>query len=315
MSLTAQQVAKECLSFIGEFILDAFTQFGTARAAILSRIARDINAACQEIFRARPDLFRQRLGFTISAPETQTVTATANSRALTFGVSFACNLDGATVNIGGQWNECRKDGATVSLVNPYTGSTGSVSMTAYGDSILMDAATVARVIGNVEQGDRIPLAPLTSRQEFLHYESGFYSDYGRRGSYSSAAPRVPGLPEAYWVESYLASDGLKLRLRLAPLPDRALPIALDAEMRPAAIVVGDFGTDAADPGKTFSLPADMAESLLLPLVLKRWSGSAWFKEADKIAEISDQAKTARMMLSDFRPQAQSGATIVVCGYR
>ncbi len=311
MSLTAQAIARECLAYLGEFNLDTFTSFGTARTAILARIARDINAGLQGIYRERSDLFRQRPGLAVPAPETQTVGVTQGSATITIGTPYATTLAGQTCNVGGVWTEV--SGTT--LLNKWTGASGSVSMTVYGDSAPLDAGFV-RVLGNMTRDGNVPLSPIANRAQFN--AAGCYgwgdSDYGRplRPSSGSFPHRIDS-PAAWWVEP-VASTTFALRLRVAPLPDRAYSLAYDAEVKPAAITTANFGSESTDPGVTFPLPGDMAESLLLPLVLQSWSGSPWFKDAEHRAEIARRAADAQRQLSNFRTQGQGGSRLVTSGY-
>lgn len=315
--LTARAIAYDCLPYIGEanFALTG-GDYSDMQVRILERIARDITASLQEIARARSDLFRQTFGFVALAPETQNVVVAQGSTALNISTAYTNNnaaLEGASVNVGGQWNELRRDGASgFALVNPYLGSSGTAAMTVYGDCLVLPS-TFARVIGFVRRDENILLSALPNRQALLDYGNAWGNDYGRRTMFPRTVPPRPGLVEAWWVEPYQTPTALTLRLHLTPLPDRAVPITFDAEVRPVAVTVADLGTDTTESTRTFSLPAGMDEDILLPLVLERWCRSPWFKNTEAKADLKEAAAAARTLLRSFQVQAQGGASMTMQG--
>jgi len=314
--LTAQTLAVEGLSYIGVFSIGPaatpWTIFSTARAAILARIAHDQTAAMQDIVRARSDLFQTRIGMPVAAPQTLNVLLTNGSTAVNLnGSVFAANLDGATVCANGLWNETRQTSpnAVVTLLHPFAGTTGTVALTVYGDSLLVDTSKYSRVAGDVCRGD-IKLNPLPNRDALKDSLCGWTSDYGGRRCRGQGAMRYPGPPEAYWVESTTGPAGSVLRIRLAPLPEYPCSLDVDLELRAPVITVGNLAaTDGSDPGIIFKLPGGLDESILSALFLGRFCKSPWVKDADHRTFLIQDASDAMKKLMAFQKQAESGATM------
>lgn len=322
MSLTAQQLAVQATSYIGVFAIGPaatpWKKFTDERSAILARLALDLTGTMQDIVRARSDLYQTRIGAQFYGPVTNPVNLTNGSKAVDLaGSTFPFFLDGATVNIGGVWTESRQaaDG-TVTLLDPYTGPTGPAVMTAYDDSIVLNSAVYARVLGNVYRNGSIPLAALPNRDALRTFSNGWACDYGARTARMPIAYRHPSPPQAYWVESFVNSAGqLGQRLRLAPLPDQAYTVEFDAEIAAPQITVANLANaDGSDPGTQFPLPDRMDESILIDLFMARWCRSPWFKDQEHRTFLLDAAEKAMKKLKEFQVQAQSGASLRSHGY-
>ena len=236
------------------------------------------------------------------------------------GGLFSRNIDGATCNVGGIWNEARQDATGgISLLNEWTGATGQVSMIVYGDSVLLNAALCSGVLGCVYRDNGVPLADLPNRDALMRYNLRRGGDYGRIGRYSTVTHRLASRPQAYWVETQQGTAGPVLRVRLAPLPDQYYALDFDVKQRAPTITVADIGTDATDPwtatGQTFGMPAGMDESIFEAYFLAHWLKAPWvdFKE-EKAVRIDADRKAAENRLLDCRAQTQAGSAMHALGY-
>lgn len=301
MGLSVRDLALECVSHLGEENdLD-----GTMPAGSLTALANCINAALEEMRSEAQSLFRQTLGIQWTPATTGTVNVTAGEAQLTLGTLTAPD-DGCTVMVAGDasFNELRaeptEDGSYL-LLHPYSGTTGTVNCTAYGDSVQLDAA-VDRVLGAMLLHERRPLQILSSREQWMDWQSlSGRRDYGFH-SLIQTLRRQPGDPRAVWVESFLDPEGgaILYRARCAPLPDSTYRATLEVLAAVRQIQQEDW----ADGAEVFlPVPGGRDYSILRPIVLQKWSGTPWFKNAESRQEIAAQYMRAMDQLRAFKANA------------
>jgi hypothetical protein len=319
--MTAQQLAYEGLSYIGEYSITLTEYTGTASTGVFRALMNAANSAQQELFETNPALFKREVGATVLAPQTGTVAVTNGSTAVS-ATSFTSPLHGNTLLIAGQseYNAIRTEGASTKLLFPYTGPTGTQTATLYGDAVLLDSA-FSRPLGPVWLSDIRILTPLAGKAALLGYDPGQnleHTDWGRvpAGYRRSVQPRTIAQPEAYFADVHLLESGASsIRLFLTPLPDIAYSLRFDAGVRPLAVTVANFGSEGTDPARNFALPAGLDERFLLPLFLYHWSRSTFFKNADARARFREDRPALLAEIEAWKPQPQTGGVIVTGGWR
>ncbi len=234
-----------------------------------------------------------------------TVNVTQGEAQLTLG-TLAAPDDGCTVNIAGDLtlNEIRAEpteSGSYLLLHPYSGGSGTVNCTAYGDSCALDTA-VDRVLGALLLTERRALQVLSSRQEWMEWQSlSGSADYGF-GALSQTTRRQPGIPRAVWVESFLDPEGgpIVYRARCAPLPDSTYRATLEVLAAVRSIQPEDWA-DGADV--YLPVPGGRDHTILRPIVLQKWSGTPWFANDKARQEIATQYGRALEQLRQFRGNA------------
>jgi hypothetical protein len=277
------------------------------------RIAKDITAALQTIYSLAPSIYRRRDGAIIAAPIKVSVTVANGTTALTCATAL---VDGSTIKIQGDptmFNEVRIQGSTKYLRIPFNGISGTYDADVWGDSIPLDSA-VDRVLGAVKINETYELDKRVNRMDTVT-RTWPEPDYGRRlksipSNYSVAQPVAYWVEPVYFTDGTLSTNRAYLRMRIYPLPRANYSLAFDVRVKATRLVAGDLGSDSTDSTATLPIAADMVESILLPLFLKRWTSSPWFKDKEKAAAIAEDAKEALALLQQYRPQQESNRRIV-----
>jgi hypothetical protein len=271
----------------------------------LKALCMAIGGALQELYAAKPEAFRLRAGAVLKAPASQSVTLTAGSSAVSLA-GFGRDLRGCSVKTGALYNQIAPSAASpgAALVTPWSGATGTETLTAYSDAILV----ASPVLGDVHLEGYGPLKPVPDRASYTAARDEYrIADYGMRQP-TVARPRWSGQPEVWWAEA-AAVGGQQVYLRFAPLPEREYRVTYDLACNPAVPEIADLSGGFALP-----VPDDFADSILLPYVLQRWTGSPWFRNAEAVPEIGRQYKVAAAMLADWGAQYESGSQIIVAAY-
>lgn len=296
--------------YIAELCLDYTDVDGLGSASDRQRrfLATIITGALQELFAKRPESFKQRIGATIQAPKSESVLLTAGSTTADFS-AFGRDIRGASVKISGAFNQVRPAVASPGseLLMPWTGATGTHTVTVYGDSILVDNP----VLGDVQLEGYGPLKPVPDRATLTAARDEYrISDYGMRPP-TIARRRFSGMPEVWWAETAsIAGSTPQIYLHFAPLPEREYRVTFDLLVNPVNMEEIDLSDDAY----ALPVPDDFVDSIVIPYVLQRWTGSPWFRNNDAKPEIGRQYKTAAGLLADWSPQIQQGAQIIVAGF-
>lgn len=292
--MTPRDLTFEALDHIG---VATITLAGTRK---LARIAHDLTDALQEISTDAPGTYQTRRGQRLAAMETVSVTATEGSGDISFSGTF---VDGSTIRIDGDdaWNEVRLEVAQKKLLIPFNGSTGVHSATLYHDVAPL-GTDEAEILGRPLLEGYGFLTKSVNRIDLIQYPHE-PADYGRRTRAINGMQRVTGRPTHFWVESgYNSVHGGLDRIRLYPTPTGITQLSYDVRLLARTVTVTDLGSDASD--STFVLPIqeDYHESLLRPIFLEKWSGSAWFRLEEQKRTIEKNAARARLLLQKFNPQ-------------
>ncbi len=124
--MTLRQLAYEALSYIKPSGAANEATIANATAPQLSRIAVDLTATLQDIYDQAPALYRRTLGATLAAPTPVTVTTTGGSVNIATAAPF---VEGATLFIGGIFNQVFTENSQKRLLIPFAGSSGAHSAT------------------------------------------------------------------------------------------------------------------------------------------------------------------------------------------
>lgn len=242
--LTCQQLALKLLGYVGvrQF---AAQDVGSLQDSYTSTEGNDvlaaINGALQEIHAKAPrHVTHRRFGLVTAAPATVTLTAAAGSRTISAASPSGSFVPGATIAIAGDQIENELVSAT-ELVNPFRGSTGSVSATIYTDCLALDAR-VQTVLPPVWMGNTRQLIPAPNYDELIKFDYQFaiIGNYGLGAYPITYRPRTIQQPIAYMVETFYSGTALTNRLRLMPLPDAAYTISFEAKLAPTVITLADI---------------------------------------------------------------------------
>ena len=109
-------------------------------------------------------------------------------------------------------------------------------------------------------------------------------------------------------QGYILASGIVLNSLPSPhyvAPSPYSPLGTYSPVGGTDVVTvasGDPGVGASDPGTMLPIPNGWAESILLPIALKRFSGSPAFKNDKAIVQINAQYKAALAALKDSRGQ-------------
>ena len=266
-----------------------------------------ISGALQEVHSAAPDQCRIRLGKTISGPTDGTAVVTAGSTSVNLSSWGSEDLRGRIFRDGSTWNQFAASATAPgnTLLLPWCGTSGERPVTVYHDAFLVGSEGFV-VVGNVNLEGYGFLKPCPERKIYTAFRDDLLlQDYG---AHESLHRRPTGQPESWWVEScWLAASSPQLYLRLAPLPEREYSISYDLALKPRELVPADLTND----NLVLPIVADFYDSVLIPVVLQRWSGSPWFRNGEARAEIARQYQVAMGILADIKGQTETESQLVV----
>ena len=166
---TCQPVGLRLLRDFGVISLDTASpanQVNPIEAGDLDDVAGVMTAGLQDIFDLGPSEIREKPGGAyLQAPTSVTLTVTQGSTTISSLTTYASWMLGCSIRIAGddQDNELQ---SSTKIAVPYTGTSGSVTATVYGDCIQLDD-TVGRVIAPVTLPNQAPLIPAGTRAEFM----------------------------------------------------------------------------------------------------------------------------------------------------
>lgn len=276
--MTPRAFAYEALSYIlisGGANPNATIANATTRQ--LERIASDLTATVQDVYRDLPKFFRRPEGGTLLAPQSITLAVTNASSAVTYGGTI---INGSTILIEGKHYQIFTEAGAKRLDAVFHGSTNATaSATLYGDALAI-STDVSGIVDDVfiRDGERLIFASNRKKLLSIVRES---PDYGRSRTFENLKP-LTGIPCRYMVETGLTNEttGRAERsvVRVSPMPTSATGITYSALLAPPVFVVADLGTDGADATKTLVFPDSLHESILRPLFLAKFAKSPWFKD-------------------------------------
>ena len=232
-------------------------------------LAEAANAALQRLYNALPTYFKEQTqGFVLPAPLSITgVGVTQYSKTIT-GYAFTEAQFGQTVVLAGDpgWNQII---GTDSLLNPYMGSTGSVTGTIYGNAIHSDTYPLDRIIGNPQFANQ-NLMPI-----FRNTMVAASSPPANTWWWAQSV----GPPQMWWPQVFGNSQGNRpiMTLCFAPAPDQAYAINVRMGFWPKRITLADY-----DDATELPVPDQFIETSLIPLCLQEFMSSpAWQIRGDE----------------------------------
>ena len=290
-----QHVAEICLDYIST--ADVSASLGSSTPGQRRSLISIITAALQVCYSRAPEAFAGQAGAIIPPPTNCTITVINGSPVITI-TGYPYDARGRNFQFGGQYYQVAITGpGTTELVEPWTGTSGNIAATVYGDAIEL-ISTFHHLLGDVIVQGSGPLFAAPDRQSFLNIRDGTTTgDYGSRGAVARR-PNSPDVPEAYWVEEAFLSTGTKRYIRIAPFPNFSSRMNYTVEYKPREISVADL----SDASIVLPMPGDFVDSIFVPLVLQRWTGSPWFRNESAKSEIARQFKEALQLLAGWSPQ-------------
>ena len=275
-------------------------------------LALAITQALQEMHRVAPGLFKRRAGITLSAPITGTATVVNGATTIT-PVTLGVPNSGCTVRFGAQSldNEIEWAGGAYQLRRPHDGPSGTLEATLWHDCwVSADGGAFENVLGDVlANGRPIVVARTLDEVELCRFRWG--SDYGL-GQPLMSRRRFAGYVLAVVLEEWASpfSNKIEMRLRFTPMP--GAQTVIDANLQAAAPTIST--ANLLDPSVTFQVPASLDESIVVPIALKKWSLSPFFRTESARKGIDEQYAAALERLGSFRGHQEARASIRVSGY-
>ena len=302
-----QHVAEICLDYIST--ADVGANLGNVPAGQRRSLISIITAALQVCYARAPEAFAGQAGTIIAPPTSCTITAINGSPVISIS-GYPYDARGRSLKIDGQYYQVAITAlGTTELVEPWQGTTGSFAATVYGDAVEITSA-FHHLLGDVIVQGSGPLFAAPDRQTFLNIRDGSMTgDYGQRGAVARD-PNPPGTPEAYWVEEAYLATGTKRYIRIAPFPASSARMSYTVEYKPREISIADL----SDATLVLPMPGDFVDSIFVPIVLQRWTGSPWFRNESAKPEIARQFKEALQLLAGWSPQDTREIRIHVPAY-
>lgn len=269
-NITMQEVARRLARYVGvtSFLPQPYgSELEDVTYGLLGDIAFSISCALQEIASEGPLEAREMPGGgLLNAPTSITLSATNGSLTISAISPWSAWMQGCTVRIfgDGQDNELLSQ---TSLARPFMGSTGTlIQSTVYGDCITLDNKT-GKIANPCWIANRWPLIGATNREDFMRigqFPMVTFSAGGGCGTWGVGAAGWPyaffyqktvGLPRAWFVDAaYDATLGYtQRRIRVAPMPDQAYPLAYTAGINPPRITVDDILSPAYQASATVTV--------------------------------------------------------------
>jgi hypothetical protein len=296
----------------------------SATARMKAHGAAAMNAAAQRIRAKRPDICTTAISGVVGGDGwTGTVTLAAGGQAISesseevplgdeMPVGSSCWITG---DLPGR-NQIEYNGDTWSLLHPYAGSTSlsePLPIRIVRDCIPLPVGTAAIVNNRVLLDDTRELAVLGGRNLYERAGAVLSDDYGSLNDGPAATPRGSGQPVGAYLETreVILQGGarqLQRRLRIAPIPNRRCRITFEVRRTPLEVTASMFATEGS-----IALAVDDVESILVPLALKQWSRSPWFKNAEARREITEDAAVAEAQLYALSVDGGSEITISHAG--
>lgn len=235
----------------------------------LTDLLQAANAANQKVYNALPIYFKEQTqGFVLPGPLAITGVGVTQYQKTVTGVTFTAAQFGQSVVLDGDsgWNQII---GTDQLLNPYMGSTGTVSGTVYGDAIHSTTVPLDRIIGDPQFADK-SLTPLYA-----------WNMSRTNGQVNSLWPfwQTIGVPAAWWPQVYGNSQGNTpiMTLRFSPAPSRALAINCRIGFWPVRLSLADY-----DAATVLPVPDQFIDAALIPIALGEFMSSpSWLKTGDE----------------------------------
>lgn len=202
-----------------------------------------INGALQKIHALSPHHTKiTTASLYLDAPLAVSIGVTQGDVEVT-GTTFTADQYGRTIRIDGDTIDNQVAGTT-SLLHPYTGATGTVSATVYGDAVALPEP-YSELVGD-------PRVLETGRD--LHHKKIRFVTWQRRNVCE---------PRFYWVEPNAANraSSAPAIVRFDTLPDSTYRLTCEAMLAPARVSFSDL----LAPGPELSIRQEHVELYLLPI--------------------------------------------------
>ncbi len=328
MSMTTRGLVLRLVEYCGVTSLDPAdpSNNGVLRSGLTAGMVPAaitcINGALQEIHKNSPTaMYYRRVGTFLRAPQGITIDVTQNSQAVTV-YGWQDWMLGCSVRMAGDIvvNEFLDQ---QTLRRPFTSaSQAGLTATVYNDTIIVNQVPGGGNVLGIREPVEIPqirmLVAAGSRKEFYQYEWNpmLGDDYHRAYARFAATPKIPAQPMAYFVDTERAlvnsstgetTEQTQIRLSVLPMPDVLYNLHYGVITDAVSISVADVGSFGPDPwattGTVFDLPGIWDESVLLPMALKRFSGTPLFGTGNSLiqAEIDRQYKVASSIIQESNP--------------
>lgn len=309
---TVQFCAKALFRLLGITTLDPDDGENPIEESDMDDVLGVMNQALQLIYDDGPaSIKNQPSGCYLHAPASVTLTCTQGSAVISAVTTWVATFAGCTIRIGGDAQDNEILSAT-RLARPYSGASGSVTATVYGDCVTLDG-TVAKVIGPMMLGNFQPIHEASTRAEFITR-----SNYPAAGWVNGFAPTLPffyfgskeieAYPRCYFVDTYNdpTLDYIPTRIRFSPMPSAAQSVGYSIDVNPTRIVATDIrGVGQADPGIRIAMPNSWTELVFLPIAKQLLCALPTFKNADAKPEIARQYGEAMRRLKGSAPTVVS----------
>lgn len=248
------------------------------------------NAALQRLYNALPTYFKEQTqGFVLPAPLAISGVGVNQFGKTVTGITFTSAQFGMTVVLDGDpgWNQIIGENA---LLNPYMGSTGTVSGTIYGNAIHSDTYPLDRIIGNPVFANQnlFPLTPLS-----VSSASGL-------GAPSWLWYQQIGVPCTWWPQVFGNSQGSKpiMVLKFAPAPQQAYAVNVRMGFWPKRITLTDYDNNSELP-----VPDQFIEKSLIPMAVEEFMASPEFQNNNDAALLTARGQAgenfARLQLGQI----------------
>lgn len=247
------------------------------------------NAALQRLYGALPTYFKEQTqGFVLPAPVSITSIGVTQYVKTVTGYTFTESQFGQTVVLEGDpaWNQIV---GTDELLNPYMGSTGTVTGTIYGNALFSTTYPFDRVIGNptyANQSIGILLNASMARN------NAGYNQW--------LMQQNVGMPVSWWPQTFGNSQGNTPYwiLRFAPAPDQAYAVDVRMSFWPKRLTLDDY-----DDNTSLPVPDQFIEPSLIPMAIAEFMNSPEFqsrKDEELILNRAERGeKFARLQPGQF----------------
>lgn len=286
-----------------------------ANANDLLWLATTITSALQNMRGINPDLWRERPGITLAAPQIGTATVTFGSTSCTLGTLLPPS-DGCTVRFSqGLDNELNFDSKNSVWVlrRPHDGVTGLQSAQLWQDSwIAADGTVYENVLGDVLANEIPIVAARTMNAVELSRIIPPWWDYGSGwlNGRKRFAGRILAVVWEPWASPF--TNQIQTRLRFTPMP--AWQNVIDANFLVAAPTITPANIQATSPAVPLQTPAGLDESITLAFALNEWASSPTFRVESSRKGIAERYAKAEARLRDWRGQQSAKAEVMIHGW-
>lgn len=216
-------------------------------------LAEAANTALQTLYGLLPTAYKEKTqGFLLPAPLTISLAVTAQSADVP-AASFTSAQLGRTVVLDGDpnWNQII---GTDRLLNPYMGTSGTVSGTVYGDAVYSTEYPFERIVGNPTipaQGSVMPVNRVLTPMTVV-------------GGLTWLSMQTTGYPQLWGTQNLGYSQGEEpiLVMRVMPAPSAAMTIDVRTSYWPKRLTLTDYDTNTRVP-----VADQFIETALIPLSL------------------------------------------------